>query len=75
MGLRAAAIRMGARIRSPRYFEAELARQDSVRDDPPHKYMQFRDESVAFAGLQVFGFLRKGLTKLQLLTLMATYIG
>ena len=30
---------------------------------------------MVFAGLRVFGFLRKGSTKLQLLTSMATYIG
>ena len=33
-----------------------------------------RDESVAFAGLRVFRFLREGLAKLQLLTSMVTYI-
>ena len=74
MGLWAAAMRMGACIRSPRYVEAELARHESVRVDPPRKYTQFRDESVAFAGLRVFGFLREGSTKLQLLTSLATYI-
>lgn len=73
VGYRAVAQRMGERINQPAYVTSELERQASVGVDPRDRWKQFRDDSIAFSGLRIFGFMREGANTIKLVSSMATY--
>ena len=73
VGLRAVVPTLGERIKHPTYLAAELGKQSSIKDDPGGKWKKFKEDSIAFSGLRVFGFMREGSTKIQLCSSMAMY--